>query len=974
MTRDVLTKRECEVARCAAAGATSRQIADQLFINIRTVDSHLGSIYRKLGVANRAGLATLVAQGALDTAPPMGATGAPLGRLATPRSFVGRHDELEQILEMAQESQQHKSFRVVLVSGEPGIGKSSIVATALERLSERSAPTRLVGVCVEGLRSPYGAIVEALAPCLSDESVPLVDAVGPDGGVLATLLPSLAPRLPGEPRDLDPAARPRLVSNALRNVLVHQAGRGPVILVLEDLQWADHTGIDLLRALITSPPPVPLLIIGTYRTTALSPSDALGTFLADCAGAQHTERIELGGLDVTDAVELFEIMGGTGVSDGEIARLHDSTAGNSLYLSMMLRELVSGTVGAHLPHSVHDVVDHRIAALDTADRAVLEVAAIIGLDFDVDVLDRAVELLDPALATTVVSAIERCGKAGIINTSGDPEADFGFAHDIVRQAVLERVSPRRTARLHGAVGNVLATIGEDVPVRLPLIINHLSRSHRRDDNTMAIRFLLDLLDSDVAILALDENADLASQVLARLSQDSASDRARLAVLTRLIDVHYLRFDHAAHRKAVVDAVAIARRIGTPTDVAEVLTHYRLLPETGTTDTGILAMVDDAVGELDDAPGALRLRALLAGYAAYHRSIGGEGFTVVDAAAAALADARASGDQPTVGAVLYNLAAVLLGSPDVARMSAALDEFATHRGDIAGVVDRHDGLRLAACAALQTGDRTGFERLAARLANRAALSHSGFLSSVVQMWDAVSALLDGRLEDASQANDELYPMAAADPNVLLGWFVQMVGIRCAQGRLGEVLGLVDATLADHEDLAPLHALTSWCHFQAGNADRAWDVAEPLARSRFSTIRDDWTLAASVAWLTPTVTARGTTNHARLLAQRLAPYSGQLVLVGSASDVLGAADRSLALLALRADQDNKALELFERAETLEVRSRAVLHAASTRLEMIRLLSRIGDTSARKRSAEMLIELSAEADASGWVHLSQGCAAVV
>ena len=222
-----------------------------------------------------------------------------------------------------------------------------------------------------------------------------------------------------------------------------------------------------------------------------------------------------------------------------------------------------------------------------------------------------------------------------------------------------------------------------------------------------------------------------------------------------------------------------------------------------------------------------------GYAAYHRSIGGEGFRLGEEAAEALAEARASGDLPTIATVLYNLGGVLLGSPDVARMAAALAEHDRIRHVIPEHVDRHDGIRLLACAALQAGDRAAFDQLRARLAGAADSTQSVFMRSMTVMWNALVALVEGRLEDAAAANDELYGTAVFDPNVLLGWLVQLVAIRAAQGRVDEVIPLVESTTAEHPEIAALRALAAWALHEAGETARGGRSSSRQPRRTSST---------------------------------------------------------------------------------------------------------------------------------------------
>ena len=212
------------------------------------------------------------------------------------------------------------------------------------------------------------------------------------------------------------------------------------------------------------------------------------------------------------------------------------------------------------------------------------------------------------------------------------------------------------------------------------------------------------------------------------------------------------------------------------------------------------------------------------------------------------------------------------------------------------------------------------------------------------------------------------MATADPNMLLGWFVQMVAIRSAR---------VDSRGArpgrhDPRGTFPACAtapLDAWAHHQLGDVEGAWEIIEPIAAARFAAVGNDWTLAATLTWLTPTVILRGTEDHARILSNRLAPYSGQLVLAGSASDVLGAADRPLGLLAARLGQTEQALAHLAAAEALEERARATLHAATTRLGAAKCWNEPA-TRPTGSGPTSWSTLRSRSPGAGWVSLVRAC----
>ncbi len=261
--------------------------------------------------------------------------------------------------------------------------------------------------------------------------------------------------------------------------------------------------------------------------------------------------------------------------------------------------------------------------------------------------------------------------------------------------------------------------------------------------------------------------------------------------------------------------------------------------------------------------------------------------------------------------LYTLAGVLLGSPDTNRQLAVGAELATLRDQMPAEVDPTDGVRLSATVNLQVGDRPAFERDRSALEAGAQRTLSAFMGSMTTMFRATMALCEGDLEVAAAANDALLGEALGDPNVLLGWFAQLCGVRLAQGRGHEVVALAEQTLADHGDLAVVHAVTGWLVHAVGESEAAWSIVEPVVARGPHLLPDDWVLAASVALLTRVVVEHGTDEDCVALADRLRPYSGQLVVVGSGTLVLGAADHFLGLLHARLGDREGAVALLSSA---------------------------------------------------------------
>lgn len=965
-----LSGREIEVMRVAATGASTRAIAEQLFIGKRTVDSHLASIYRKMHVTSRVELFAKLATGGGSTQ--VAPRSNRVSGLASPTAFVGRVDELTAIAKACEVAGAGRR-RMVVIGGESGAGKSALLARALDTVVPAGA-TVLTAQSVEGLGPPFGLITDAIEPFLEAFPGDLEAVVGTAGGVLETLMPGLAHRLPTLPDSVEPSARLRLVIDAFLHVLRFATVDGPLVLVLEDLHWTDVSTVSFLRRLLMNDGSHSIAILASFRDTELDQDGALSGLLADLWRVDDVQRLNLGALSLDDAKRLARELLGHAVSDEFVARVHEATAGNALYLSQLLSRPQSSMGeqrGNDLPESLQQVVSDRLRRAGASEVGPLDVAAVIGLDFDVSVLVQAVGLAELDGRPDVLALLERAARAGLVRPVDGEEQMFRFVHAVVRAALVDRMVPARLARVHSAVGHSLAEIDGEGARSSAVIAGHLARSHRAEDRIEAGRVAVSALSGDLARLAPDEAAMLATQVLELLPKIDAADRVRLDLLRAMTSVQYLRLDHDAHRIAVLEAIVVARRLGGPVDLALAVEPFRIVPRMGTVDTEILAAADEAIAGLEGSD-AVALRARLLGYATYQRSIGGFGFGVADQAEEAVADARASGDPAALAMTLYALASVLVGSPDVERQLEVAAEQQSRRLDLPADIDSANGYRVMGTVHLQACNRDEFTVDLELLRNSAEQTQTNFGRSMATMWDSLSHLADGDLERAAAANDALLPQAVADPNVLLGWLAQSCLIRAEQGRVAEVVPLVDQTLAEHGDLAVVTALAAWVHGTAGNYAHAWAVLDPLLASDFSAVPDDWLLTATFGLLSPVLARMGTSEQCRLVRDRLVAYSGQILVVGSGTAVLGAVDRYLGQLSARIGDREHALAEFSTSRAIEKRFRAPLCAGHTAVEHASVLISAGGADNVAAARALLDETAAEADGRGWTWLDQRVAA--
>ncbi|WP_165492100.1 helix-turn-helix transcriptional regulator [Egibacter rhizosphaerae] len=376
--------------------------------------------------------------------------------------FVGRDEELVRLRDAWRRAGEERPC-TVLIGGEAGIGKSRLVGEFVQGLDPVRARV-LTSACVSlgtgGLS--YAPVVEALRPLAVAFSGPALDwLVGEGGHELEPLLPELTGRSESERVEAPPveaAAQHRLFLRLLQ-LLERLSTDRPVVLVIEDLHWADHSTRELLAFLARNLRDVPVLLVGTYRTEHLQPGDPLRALLLELDHGRVGERLELARFDRERVAELVERLVGVPVADevtGEVLRRSD---GNPLFAEELLECMRRGDERA-LPPTLRDLLSDRVERLDPAGRAVVEAAAVVGHDVDHRLLAAVAGLDEEALAVGVREAATH----QILESMPDGRT-YRFRHALIAEVVQAELTVAERQRLHGAIAEAVSArpgpIGSD---------------------------------------------------------------------------------------------------------------------------------------------------------------------------------------------------------------------------------------------------------------------------------------------------------------------------------------------------------------------------------------------------------------------------------------------------------------------------------------------------------------------------------
>ena len=865
--------------------------------------------------------------------------------------FVGRASELARLRTLMPWA-DGEGQRVVLLGGQAGSGKSRLVR---EFAAEAAAQDALVlyGACDAMVRAPYGPFVEALDRLARvTDPAELRAAAGTTGGELARLVPELAV---GEPVDADPDTVRHRLHTAVADLLAGVSRRRPVLLVLEDGHWADVPTLGLLRHLARAGGGARLLLLATFRDTDADVPEPLSETLADLRRSEDVVRLRLGGLSGEEVTEFVRRASG-GEDVRELAQaIGDLTEGNAFLVCELWRALVDGGVvevvdGAirlsrpltelAAPESVREVVGGRLARLRPATCDLLELAAVAGSKFELDVLRVAA----PADELELLPALDEAVRSGMVEELPGRRLGYRFTHELVRRALYDGLSAVRRAELHLRVGEALERT--DVPsVRgLADLAHHFAAAAPFGGGERGVRYNVLAARAASAALAFDEAAERL-RVALELGIDDAVERAEL-----LLELGTAR--HRAGRavealSAFADAAAIAGAIRDPELLARAAIGYEdACWRPAMTDARAVELLEQAAAALGDEVSQLRVGVV--GGLARALQIRGQHERGDAVRAEAVAMARALGDRAA-------LARVLAGSywsretrtpEEVLAMLTEARDLAEELGD---VELRTEAMNWRVSAFLGMGDVESARRESSSSRATAERTAQPFNLHVAEHCGSAVALCEGRLAEAEEMARRSHEwsrlLTGRDASGVYG--VQMFGIRREQGRLAELAPVIRLLAARSEVAGPWRPGLASLLVELGMEAEARRELARVAAEGLDELRPALWLA-SLTYLTDAASAIGDQAAAALLYPELEPHAGSIVLIGHGVACYGAADRHLGMLAATLGERERAELHFETAMTLNRRMATWL--AHTAYEYGRMLLADGE---RERAAALLGE---------------------
>jgi tetratricopeptide (TPR) repeat protein len=460
-------------------------------------------------------------------------TGIPQPVVQSPyyrRVFVGRETELGE-LRSAFDNAILGQGSLVMVVGEPGIGKTVLCEQLAAYVSSLGGKSQ-VGHCYSerSLSLPYLAFVEVLRSYVQAQDVSELRKELRSGAAdLGRIVPEIKEKLKVHPRPKrDPEEERYRLMEAVTQFLGSIATVQPLLIVLEDLHNADSGTLEMLTHVSRNLAGIRLLLVGTYRDIEIDRTHPLSATLAELRRLPAFRRVLLRGLNADEVGRMLASITGQEVPWGLVEAIHRRTEGNPLFIQEVMRYLFEEgfispqgevrqkprdiPVEMKIPDGLRDVIGKRLSRLSESCNRVLSVAAVIGRDFRLEVLQKVAGISDEEL----FKALEEARKAAVVEERAGAGAvvNYRFAHAFFRQTLYEEIIAPRRIRLHQQVARVLEDIYKNrLEQHAAELAEHLSHSPDSADLKKAVSYGEMAAQRATSVYAYGEAVRLLDQAL-----------------------------------------------------------------------------------------------------------------------------------------------------------------------------------------------------------------------------------------------------------------------------------------------------------------------------------------------------------------------------------------------------------------------------------------------------------------------------
>ena len=400
----------------------------------------------------------------------------------TSTKFVGRQQELAKLTAALEDAMSGRG-RLVMLVGEPGIGKTRTAQELASRAEAQGAQV-LWGHCYEGQGAPpYWPWVQTLRACVERSNADTLQSqMRSNAANIAEIVPELHDKLPDlhPPPALEPESARFRLFDSIATFFKNASRSQPIVLVLDDLHWADRSSLLLLEFVVPAVADSSLLLIGTYRHVEVTRRHPLSQSLGTLTRQQSFQSLELKGLNQQEVGQLAEATRGLRLEQSLLETLHGRTEGNPLFVGEVVRVLGSegGVDGLEwdlrIPSGIKDVIGRRLDGLTEECNRLLTLASVIGREFE---LSQLAPLVEDMSEDRLLEVLEEALSARVIEELPQSVGRYQFTHALIQETLFEELTITRRTRLHARIAEALEQLYEgNVEARAGELAHHFAEA------------------------------------------------------------------------------------------------------------------------------------------------------------------------------------------------------------------------------------------------------------------------------------------------------------------------------------------------------------------------------------------------------------------------------------------------------------------------------------------------------------------
>jgi DNA-binding CsgD family transcriptional regulator len=892
--------------------------------------------------------------------------------------LIGREQELA-ALRASLDSALAGHVQSVILAGEPGIGKTRLVQAFSEEAAA-SGVAALWGRCHEPPGAPpywpWLQILRGYAQGQDEQGLRAVLASGASD--IAQIWPELRDRLPGlaAPSALaDPAQARFRLFDSVSEFWRKATARQPLLLIFEDLHWADIPSLRLLEFVSCEAAGSRALLIGTFRDTDVPSGHPLAATLAEVSRKSAVRRIRVTGLCIEETGRLVHAATRSKPSSTTTAFVQDRTGGNPLFVAEMARYLAQEGLLAdgsnlpfhaqcHIPEGIRAFIGIRLNRLSAATRRLLQEAAVIGQRFGIGVLRRVSEA---ASEEQVLAALDEALALRIVEERRD-HGCYEFGHALIHGTLYQEIPTLERARLHQLVGAALERDHEhNLAPHLTLLAHHFHAALPIGEAAKAIAYAIRAAEQASTQLAHEEAVRWFTLALDPFDRVVPLDEGLRCQLLVQLGIAQAKSGHAVQAlETLAEAAGRARHVGAANELAQAAIEFEAVAwRLGLPSTRALQLLDGSLERLGESDHLQRARAqsamvralVFAGKPDHARRLHQETLRL----------ARRLGDPRTLEAALRN-GFWLPWDPAVLEQLLADAHEAIALADRVGDRERVlDATAFRLHLLIATGDFEGFFTDLDRFSRLARELRQPFHEYHAACMRAAQALLAGRFADAEVLARDALEFGTRLPGLdASGAFGMQMFLRAHErGELLQFAPQIEEfvrTTPRENTWRPALALA-----ELGRHREAAAELEQLGRQRFEAVARDSLWPICLAYLAQACTLIRDRAHAEDLYTLLAPWTGRNIVAGSLVVCYGPADRLLGMLSAVTQRWDRAERYFDAAIEMSGRLGAGPWLAHTQHQYAAMLLERGRRADRERASALLENAHRLAAALGMVALS-------